>query len=348
LLDRLRSLAAAFGARFGWNWIGFALGLTIVGISLYVLSHLLQDIEPSRILAAVRATPPPSIASAIFFIACAYCTLTFYDFFALRMIGANHVPYRIAALASFTSYAIGHNIGATAFSGGAVRLRIYSYFGLGVIDVAKICFLTGLTFWIGNLVVLGTGMAYRPQVSSLILQLSPPVIRVIGVAALLVLSAYIAWVWCKKRSFGRDGWRVTLPGGLSTLVQVGIGIADLTFSSLAMYSLVPSVPQDDFITVAIACVSATLLGFASHAPGSLGVFDAAMLVALPDVGKEELIAALIIYRVLYFMIPFAIALLIMAYWETTLFLESARRRNGKKGMPPTDLAATTGHREPVD
>src|SRR5450755_3555414 len=75
LLKRLRSLAGAFGARFGWNWIGFALGLGIVGISLYVLSHLLQDIEPSRVLAAARATPPRSIASAIFFIACAYGTL---------------------------------------------------------------------------------------------------------------------------------------------------------------------------------------------------------------------------------------------------------------------------------
>jgi glycosyltransferase 2 family protein len=337
LLERLRSLARAFGARFGWNWIGFALGLTIVGISLYVLSHLLRDIEPARVLTAVRATPPHSIAAAVFFVACAYATLTFYDFFALRMIGADHVPYRIAALASNTSYAIGHNIGATAFSGGAVRLRIYSYYGLGVIDVAKICFLTGLTFWIGNLVVLGSGMAYRPEVSSLILQLSPDVIRAIGITALLVLSAYIVWVGRGRRSFGRNGWYVALPGGRSTLIQVGIGIADLTFSSLAMYSLVAS--QYDFITVAIACVSATLLGFASHAPGSLGVFDAAMLVALPDVPKEELVAALIIYRVVYFMIPFVIALLIMAYWETTLVL-GARRHDGKRaGVAKTGVPA---------
>jgi uncharacterized membrane protein YbhN (UPF0104 family) len=345
LLKRLRSLAGAFGACFGWNWIGFALGLGIVGISLYVLSHLLQDIEPSRVLAAARATPPRSIASAIFFIACAYGTLTFYDYFALRMIGANQVPYRIAALASFTSYAIGHNIGATAFSGGAVRLRIYSYYGLGVVDVAKICFLTGLTFWIGNLVVLGSGMTYRPEVSSLILQLSPGVVRALGIVALAVLSGYIAWVWRKPRSFGRNGWRVVLPGGLSTLIQVGIGLADLTFSSLAMYSLVPSVPQDDFITVAIACVSATLLGFASHAPGSLGVFDAAMLVALPDVGKEELVAALIIYRVFYFMIPFVIALLIMAYWELTLFLGSTWRRGGAPGIEKREMTTAAKHRD---
>jgi glycosyltransferase 2 family protein len=345
LLKRLRSLAGAFGARFGWNWIGFALGLAIVGISLYVLSHLLRDIEPSRVLAAARATPPRSIASAIFFIACAYGTLTFYDYFALHIIDANQVPYRIAALASFTSYAIGHNIGATAFSGGAVRLRIYSYYGLGVIDVAKICFLTGLTFWIGNLVVLGSGMAYRPEVSSLILQLSPGAVRALGIVALAVLSGYIAWVWRKPRSFGRNGWRVVLPGGFSTLIQVGIGLADLTFSSLAMYSLVPSVPQDDFITVAIACVSATLLGFASHAPGSLGVFDAAMLVALPDVGKEELVAALIIYRVFYFMIPFVIALLIMAYWELTLFLGSTWRRGGEPGIEKREMTTAAKQRD---
>ena len=348
MLKRFRSLAAAFGARFGWNWIGFALGLTIVGISLYVLSHLLRDVEPSQVLAAARATPRRSIASAIFFIACAYATLTCYDLFALRVIGADHVPYRIAALASFTSYAIGHNIGATAFSGGAVRLRIYSYYGLGVIDVAKICFLTGLTFWIGNLAVLGSGMAYRPEVSSLILQLSPGAVRAIGILALLVLAAYLAWVWRKRRSFGRDGWHVKLPGGLSTLVQMGIGLADLTFSSLAMYSLVPSVPQDDFITVAIACVSATLLGFASHAPGSLGVFDAAMLVALPDVGKDGLVAALIIYRVIYFIIPFVIALVIMAYWEATLFLGSAKRHGHKPGLAPREAAAPAAHGDHVD
>jgi glycosyltransferase 2 family protein len=347
LLNRLRSLVAAFGARFGWNWVGYAIGLTIVGISLYVLSHLLQDIEWSGVLAAAKATPPSHIAAAILAIGGAYFTLSFYDFFALRVIGAKHVPYRIAALASFTSYAIGHNIGATAFSGGAVRLRIYSYFRLGVIDVAKICFLTGLTFWIGNLVVLGSGMVYRPEVSSLILQISPGIIRAIGITALIVLSAYIVWVGRARRSFGRDGWLVTLPGGRSTLIQVGIGIADLTFSSLAMYSLVPTVPHDDFVTVAIATVSATLLGFASHAPGSLGVFDAAMLVALPEQNKEELVAALIIYRILYFMIPFVIALLIMAYWEATLFIEGTRA-DRKKPAAPLELAAKAEQRDRVE
>ena len=73
-----------------------------------------------------------------------------------------------------------------------------------------------------------------------------------------------------------------------------------------MYLLVPDNPNIDFVSLAVVFILATLLGFASHAPGSLGVFDAAMLVALPQFGKEELLASLLMFRILYFLIPFAI------------------------------------------
>ena len=76
------------------------------------------------------------------------------------------MPYRIAALAGFTSYSVGHNVGASVFTGGAVRYRIYSAWGLDAIEVAKICFIAGLTFWLGNVTVLGFGFAYHPQAAS--------------------------------------------------------------------------------------------------------------------------------------------------------------------------------------
>jgi uncharacterized membrane protein YbhN (UPF0104 family) len=245
------------------------------------------------------------------------------------------VPYRIAALATFTSYAIGHNIGATALSGGAIRYRIYSQFGLGVIDVAKICFLTGLTFWLGNLAVLGSGMIYLADVPSHILRLPPPMIQKIGVGALILLAAYVGWAWRRPRSFGRKGWRVALPSGLSALVQIGIGIADLGCSSLAMYNLLPGAGGEGFFTVAVAFVSAILLGFASHAPGSLGVFDAAMLVALPHVGTEELVAALLAFRALYFVVPFALALATMACWEVMVLNRPGTTKHGERTRSDT-------------
>ena len=337
MFDSRDKITGTQRAYFSWNWIGFTLSATIVGISIYVLVHILKDIDFAHVATNIRAMPVSRIGWAVLFIAGAYGTLTCYDLFAVRTIGANHVPYRIAALASFTSYAIGHNIGATAISGGAIRYRIYSQFGLGVIDVAKICFLTGLTFWLGNLAVLGFGMAYRPDAPGRLLQLPSEAVRVVGIAGLILLCVYVAYVSRRPRVFGIRNWSVVLPGGLSTLMQVGIGVADLSCSSLAMYVVMPSAGTGEFFTIAVAFVSATLLGFASHAPGSLGVFDAAMLVALPQVPKEGLVAGLLVFRMLYFIVPFCLALITMACWESMLFLRRARVAAGNR----TDASVAT-------
>jgi uncharacterized membrane protein YbhN (UPF0104 family) len=209
------------------------------------------------------------------------------------------VPYRVAAIAGFTSYSIGHNVGASVFTGGAVRYRVYSAWGLTAIDVAKICFIAGLTFWLGNVTVLGLGIAYEPQAASAIDQLPPWINRVIAFLALGGLAAYVAWVWVKPRVIGRADWVVTLPGGPLTLIQIAIGIIDLSFCALAMWVLLPDDPHIDFIKLAVVFVSATLLGFASSSPGGLGVFDAAMLVALIEFDKEHLVAGLLLFRLLY-------------------------------------------------
>jgi glycosyltransferase 2 family protein len=316
--------------RNSWNWIGFALSVTIVGISIYVLANILKDVDFARVATHVRSMPATQIGWAVLFIAGAYATLTCYDFFAVRTIGANHVPYPIAALASFTSYSIGHNIGVTAVSGGAIRYRIYSQFGLGIIDVTKVCFLTGLTFWLGNLAVLGSGMALRPDVPGRIFQLPPETMRAIGITGLLLLCVYLVWASRRPRNIGMGSWNVTLPSGTSTLIQIGIGLADLGCSSFAMYNLLPPSVQGEPLSIITAFVSATLLGFASHAPGSLGVFEAAMLVAVPEVPKEELLAALLVFRILYFLGPFCLALVTMACWESVLFVRRSRAaaRNG--------------------
>jgi uncharacterized membrane protein YbhN (UPF0104 family) len=235
------------------------------------------------------------------------------------------VPYWVAALAGFTSYAVGHNVGASVFTGGAVRYRIYSAWGLDAIAVAKICFVAGLTFWLGNATVLGLGIAYAPQAASAIDQLPPWINRVGAILILLVLAVYVGWVWRKPRTIGRDGWQVTLPDGPTTLLQIGIGIVDLTFCALAMYMLVPDEPNIGFVTLAVIFVAATLLGFASHAPGGIGVFDAAMLVALWQFDKEELLAGLLLFRLLYYIVPFALSLLILGIRELVLAVRVARR-----------------------
>jgi len=147
----LTTLQRGFKERIGWKRLGIAASLLIIAFAISTLVHTLRGVDTGVVLTALTEIPHGRIGLAALCVVCAFCTLTFYDFFALRTIGKKHVPYRIAALSGFTSYSIGHNIGATVFTGGAIRFRIYSDYGLNAIDVAKICFLSGLTFWLGNL-----------------------------------------------------------------------------------------------------------------------------------------------------------------------------------------------------
>jgi uncharacterized membrane protein YbhN (UPF0104 family) len=132
---------------------------------------------------------------------------------------------------------------------------------------------------------------------------------------------------------GQHGWQVTLPGGPLTLLQIAIGIVDLSFCSFEMYMLLPAEPHIGFVTLAVVFVSASLLGFASHAPGGIGVFDAAMLVALWQYDKEQLLAGLLLFRLLYYIIPFALSLLILGLREVVLAVGASRSRARPPGPP---------------
>jgi len=307
-----------------WSGIGVAIGLLIVVIAGAALFRLLRDIDLDEVVAALRAKSVRELMIAGGFVLAGYVTLTLYDFFALRTIGRNAVPYRIAALAGFTSYAIGHNLGATVLTGGAIRFRIYSAWGLSIIDVAKIAFVTGLTFWLGNAFLLGFGMSYAPVAASAVNQLPAWVNRGIGLSGLMFIVGYLIWLMPRPRVVGRSDWRIVLPGLRLTVVQIGIGVVDLTLGALAMYMLLPDRPAIDFITVLVIFVTATLLGFLSHAPGSLGVFEAAMLVGLPLFQKEGLLASLLIFRLLYFVFPLFLAALLLSLRELRLAAGSLR------------------------
>jgi uncharacterized membrane protein YbhN (UPF0104 family) len=332
VLERLRRIARAWDHKIGWHGIGVVVSISIIAVAVVVLYRILRNINGAEVIEALVSTDWRSIALAGAFVAGGYFTLTFYDLFALRNIGRSEVPYWAAALAGFTSYSVGHNVGASVFTGGAVRYRIYSAWGLNAIEVAKICFVAGLTFWLGNATVLGLGIAFEPAAASTIDQLPPWLNRIAALAILAVLGLYVVWVWGRTRVVGRHGWSVTLPGGPLTLLQIGIGIVDLGFCALAMYVLVPDEPNIGFVSLSVIFVSATLLGFASHAPGGLGVFDAAMLVALWQFDKEELLAGLLLFRLLYYVTPFALSLLILGGRELLLAMRSSRRGVGR--APP--------------
>ena len=325
----LRAFGRFFEQKIGLHRLGIVLSLIIIAIAAVVLYRKLHNINVGKVLTAMATVEYRDVAISALFVAAGYFTLTFYDLFALRTIGRKDIPYRIAALGGFTSYSVGHNVGASVFTGGAVRYRIYSGWGLDAIEVAKICFIAGLTFWLGNITVLGFGFAYHPQAASDIDQLPLWLNRLLGIAALLTLIGYITWVWRTPRVIGRQNWQVRLPHGPLTLLQIFSGIVDLSCCAMAMYVLVPNEPHMQFIDIAVIFITATLLGFASHSPGGLGVFDAAMLIALWEFDAEELLAGLLIFRLLYYILPFTMALAVLGIREFMLHFAGRRDVGGR-------------------
>jgi glycosyltransferase 2 family protein len=307
----------------GRNKISFAISFVIVVITFATLYHLLRGIDVGRVVAALKAQSPLRILIAGALVVAGYANLICYDLFALHTIGKRKIPLRVVAFASFTSYTIGHSLGAATLTCGLVRLRVYSFWNLNVIDIAKIAFMTGMTFWLGNIFVLGGAVAYAPAALSVIDRLPPGVNRLIGLSGLVAIGGYLIWLTARPRMVGRANWRIALPNLRSTLLQIGIGTLDRCLASLSIFMLLPNTPSVDFATIVVVFVLATLLGAVSHAPGSLGVVEAAILIGLPQYPREDLLATLLTFRVLDFFLPLVLATIMFGLRELRLLMRRA-------------------------
>jgi glycosyltransferase 2 family protein len=318
-------LAKASGSSARLRGFGAVVSIVIAVLALFALTHALRNVDFNEVLGVVRRTNPGFIALALVLVTTSYGSLTLYDLLALRTIGRTDVPYRIASLASFTSYPIAHGIGAVALISPIIRYRIYSYSGLGAADVANICFLTGLTFWLGNLTALGFSLLCEPDTISLVDYLPPPVNRLLAAVLLLGVVAFLVWTWILPRRIGNRRWSVRFPSGPMVLLQIAIGIVDLGAAALAMYVLIPAGMNIGIFRLTAVFIAATLLGFASHTPAGIGVFDAAILIGLGGEDKEPLIAALLMFRFLYHFLPFVMAVGLFGGVEGWRSLRAKRR-----------------------
>jgi glycosyltransferase 2 family protein len=309
LKDRLGSSARLKGIA------GAILSVAIAGGAIFALTHALKNVDYHQVFTIIRGTDFSVIALALMLVTASYGSITLYDWLALHTIGRKDVPYRVAALASFTSYPIAHGIGAVALISPVIRYRIYSGNGLGALGVANICFLTGLTFWLGNMTALGFSLLYEPAAISVIDRLSPGVNRMVALGLLGGVGAFLAWSWFFPRSIGKSRWLVRLPSGPLVLLQIVVGLLDLTAAALAMYVLIPSGLDIGLFRLMAVFIAATLLGFASHAPAGLGVFDATILIGLGSEDREQLLAALLMFRFLYHFVPLSIALVLFGAVE---------------------------------
>jgi glycosyltransferase 2 family protein len=307
-IRRLKSLGGAF------------VSVVIGAGAIYALTRALKNVDFHHVFAIIRETNVHVIALALALVAGSYAIITLYDWLALHTMGRKDVPYRIAALASFTSFPIAHCIGAVALISPIIRYRIYSRHGLGALGVANVCFITGVTFWLGNMTALGLSLLYEPAAISVLDRFSPQLNRFLALVLLCAVGAFVIWSWIRPRVLGRNRWQVRLPSGPLVLLQIVVGLLDLTAAAVSMYVLLPAGLDIGLFRLIAVFIAATLLGFASHAPAGLGVFDATIMIGLGGGDKEALLAALLLFRLLYHFVPLSIALLLFGGVEVSRIL----------------------------
>jgi hypothetical protein len=297
-----------------WQILAVALSLAIAGISIFILARVVSAVSLSALRQAIAATSAEQIAAAVLLTAVSFLALTGYDGLALHQLKAR-VRYKTTALASFTSYAISFTLGFPLITSGTVRYWIYSQAGLTASKVASLTVIAGVTFWFGMVFVLGAGLAYHASAISAINHFYPFINALIGFAVLGAIVAYLVWVTIRHRHVSVKGFKLELPGLGLSLGQIALGVIDQCAAAGVLYVLLPSHAEMDFFAFAAIYVFACILGVVSNAPGGIGVFEAAMLKAVPVASEEALLASLVLFRVIYYLVPFLFALAFLGAHE---------------------------------
>lgn len=255
------------------------------------------------------------MGAAVALTCASYLLLTFYDTLALQVIGKPQ-PWRIAALASFTSYTLSHNLGMAVLTGGSARYRIYRAKGLGTGDIARIIATASMTFWMGVIVMAGAALALQPSSLAIGSVMVPPMTgRILGLTILAMTAGLIAFARRPGRKVTMLGWALPLPTARQALGQIGIAGLDLAAASAALYVLVPGAHLAMFPSFFLGYALALIVALVTHVPGGMGVFEAVILAMLPKVDKTTLLAALVAYRAIYYLLPLVLAGVLLAVHE---------------------------------
>ncbi len=305
-----------------WKWLGPVASAAIFVASVVVLWFIFREIDRDELIAALARTARDTLLMALGFTVLSYALLTFYDALALRRLGLS-IPWRTTALGSYTSFAVSFTLGFPLVTAAAVRHWIYAPRGVRASEIAKITVIVGITFWLGMGLVLGVALIHAAGPLSAVARMPELALQGLGAAILTIGLAYLVWVRGGERGVDVRGWRLDLPGARMSLLQIMIGAADVCAAGAVLYVLLPAghgVPFEAFLAV---YVFAAVVGTASHLPGGVGAFEATILLGLSKIPAEPLIGALLLFRLIYYVLPFVIALMLLGLYEVSRRLKGA-------------------------
>ena len=277
--------------------------------------------------------------------ALSYFTQSLYDWLALAALGKGRAPLGRAALAGMVSNALVNNMGFSWLTATSLRFRFYSAWGYRPLEIAQVVAMTKLAFFGGLAALAGaTQLAAPVPLPGRIGELLSP--RLLGCLLLLAPALLLVWNgWFHGESIRLGKLRLPRPGQRILILQFAASALHLIFAAVVLYLMLP---QDALRSAGLSGGLAFLSAFMAlkfvvlffPIPGGLGVLEGTAVALLtPAIPAYPLLGGLLAFRILYYLVPFAIALCVLLIYEVGF-------RSGLAGRLGSRLRRANAKRRP--
>jgi phosphatidylglycerol lysyltransferase len=285
------------------SYLGPFIAFALFAAALWLIRHTLVELHFGEIREALHQLSLWAVGKAVLLTALNYLVLSGYDWTAVRYIGKS-IPYSRVSLVSSMSFAFSNSLGLATITGGSVRFRFYSAWGLDGVDIARIIVFCAVTLWLGLSTVGGISLVVRPHPASSFGLLSSFAAPAAGIILLSLVAIYILSCFLRRRPYSFRNWRLSFPSGPLAIGQIAVSSIDWVLAASVLYVLLPGNGAVSYFHFLAVFLLAQTAGIVSQVPGGLGVVESIVAVFLsPVVPGHAVMASLVVYRLTYYLLP---------------------------------------------
>ncbi|MDB5848375.1 MAG: hypothetical protein JWP29_2127 [Rhodoferax sp.] len=297
--------APAHGARRWWPWVKRGLALVFFALVVLLLVRQTRNIEWTEVWRGLQALPVPVLLAAAGLALASHLLYACFDLLGRHYAG-HSLPTATVMAITFVSYAFNLSMGSLV-GGVGFRYRLYAQFGIDTAHTTRIVTMSMLTNWLGYLLLAGLVFMVFPPTLPDHWEIDAGVLTAIGGAMVAVPTAYL--LWCaisRRRSWMLRGHEVDLPTLRLALLQMVMSCTNWLLMGGVVFVLLQR--QIEFPLVLGTLLAGAVAGVLAHVPAGLGVLEAVFVALLSDYAPAAtLVAAVLAYRALYYLVPLVIA-----------------------------------------
>jgi glycosyltransferase 2 family protein len=296
------------------TYAGVLVSVLLAALAGYVLWRTFQRIRFADVLAQMQAVPASTLALAGLCAAGAFTVLALYEVAVVRYV--KHAVGRAKPiLTAYIAFPLGHAVGQAMLSGGALRYRMYAPAGFTAMEVGATVLMCNLAYGLAVGLMLDVSLLLAADRLAPLFRVSSGLLMLLGGIGLVKDAGYVLLVLFRRAPVRLRGWSFKLPTPAMTALQYVVGVIDVVLMSSVLYLLLPESAQLGYLPFVAVYLASVLVGVLSHVPAGLGVIESVLLLLLPGVPPEQLLASVLLYRVIVEIIPLLVALALWGAYE---------------------------------